>query len=1465
MAPLTSYAYRLPTYYIFVICTNMPALTDRERAKRAKMVARFNAIKHHNNIAESMTAPQAEKVAGNQENRLYKKEPIQISVGNNDRDVVTDEEVREEAEATAVEPPQQEVVLESKLENSSGPTVRSKPPNVTLATTTPSISTTRKTALSVEIPLTPSKNTPRARSTPRSRRNTSIADAKKKLAAARKVSSSSKPRIEKDDLKDHAKEIAVKLDRNEWDENPAKVESMAENENEKEGLSNEKKEIQEKSSIVVKHKIGTKSKISITSPGGRRSDKIAKIRARSPRIADRHKGLVKASAQLDEPIEPKKSLSVEFAKVAPTEREKETKKPSSDEFAYTKERWSDEFNEPIRPQPSADDAPYLGDVFDNQRLSYGSDSSTTRDQSKNLKKLSAEMNTHMMSDEFSSPRLSIESGTTVASGSTLLARDREAEQQHQKPKMQKTWQEQSKIVAKAKQYRKWQHHTTTTTKKTDISVVEPIVERFEEVKEGHLHLGSYEGNVQQGDLFEPKLRAASKMRDGMSESEPPLFEPKPQSNVESFCGLVDSEDDEFEPQTRSNGLSGLVDVKEGLFEPRPQYKSDDNLGPECPLDPSQIAYLHENQEYHIEEEEVQEEEARSKVKENDRSQAIGDATETQLIPARQFSMSNSTPGSSVVKPSTIATVDTEQVYPTTTQYKTLVPSRSDASKHSELSLNQLTVSTSEVQSLAGVEFLSMSKDTDAQHRSDDFEDDQFQSQFDWPVDAFSPTSWGAGQAEPSSSEDSNWEKAVPDTPNSLTAPATAEDKSGWDFKGASSAVEWEAEKENEPTKKTEDEWDSSWGQTELDDTQNDTADEREDGVDEKARREAEERINELNELDICGVSDVDQYEGFSEDEHADCPSRMESKDGYSPRAEYSNVLSPSGESKCSEGTMGTATEFDPISMFEASESFSVDIEKKDSFPTCDVNKNIESVASWSSAKVLKPNDDSTNSAFGSLRAGNPMDTSTLFGNDKSAMDTPSGRESLGSWWQNRYASTQNNDINAAVQDALNETTSSEEQRSDRATERCTSSSRCRPEFETPKHLGQQSNGMLQDPLSARAKRFLQDEPSSPDDDSIFGDLDDDSLAGAKHHTSSATNSRRKSSLSKMGTIISNAETDDIFAGVSVNSRQAKPQKDSSAVPMKSLLDGSTTTGSQSIHQKTKSSSKEPECNLPKVEEQTAKPIGLFMMDGTYGVINVKDSERNSPSNASVTSDITTSVIFGGDYGKKRSFSKKGASYSLDRESPDTIIEVPDVLSDKPVCSPRKGHTSAQDQTFDNEDTENVDPQGGGQGDINAQNNEDFQKASDAADEATETSNPSLLKRAFLMVEKGKNLVGDSTKAKCAPPESSVGKAGAAVFMLPLALPMACGMLGASSFAYCASKGERRLFSSSIFRFVNFNYISSDTQHQILFIQLLISIRPNLIQIHQKTFTKVVLPMRLKQVTQILTTVTERKRHLISLI
>lgn len=1331
------------------------------------MVARFNAIKHQNSMTSELsglsgldTAKHDRRDSGRLDVYLATKdEEVRDDGGSEEQAERADETPRPEVvnAQEAQEPVQESLQPEPALGKSAepaeeNPLSQSKP-------SPPPVNTASEPTLSVQIPSTPTKSTISVRNTPRSRRGASIADAKKRLAAARKVSSSPKPSVDKAVLR----EVASKFDERDSVKKDLQVDCKAEVDKVTTAEKNtdtftsvgggQSAETQQQTTILVNHDTHIKAKISITSPSAKRSDKIAKIRARSPRLADRHKALLSTLVAVEkQEDEPKKRLSDDFGRVAREEPESQ----SSDEYKVAnvpnKERWSDEFNESTRSHVMNEGA-HLSDDF-SKRLGYGSDPQTVSD----------ELIASRMSDEFSSTqRMSIETATTEATGATLVAKDNVME--NPQPKVKKTWQEQAKIAAKAKQYCKWQQHATPTKKP-----VEPVMELGSYEEETKENFGSYQATMQNSEAGR------------LMENEGYLFEPEPQVN---------------------NELLGFMGNKGGLFEPRPHHKSqefgdstsyDDQTGDECPLAPSQMAYFNENQEYHVDDvtadEEAQDDDSPDLSSPDQRFEMQD--IKLKPVSLSQPSLSKSTSESSATKPTTARS---------TSQYKTLVPSTSDTSKHSEISLNQLTISVSDAQSfvpaeqeslelspkLAGEEFLS-SKDTEAQQqRSKDFENDQFQSNFDWPVDAFSPTSWGAGQ--PSlSSDDSKWDKAVPDTPNSLSAPTSVEEKKGWDF-NASMAVEW-GEVEPESGKlpnKSKGEWDSSWGQTEWDDANDNVVDERDgDIINEDARAEAEARINELSELETDGASGVDRYEGFNIVEHADCPSRMESRDCASPHAEYTDVLSPGLESKCSEGTMGTATEFDPISMFEASESLEGDVEKKDSFPAC-AEENDASAVSWGSAKVFKPNNDEASSAFASLRAGAPMDASTLFGQDKSAIETPSGRESLGSWWQNRYASTQQNDVNAAVQEVLNETNSHEEERTDHATDRCASSPRCKAEFATPKQSQRSNDNIFQDPLSSRTKYF-ESGPPSPDDDSIFGDLDDDSVGGcAKNYSTTKNKSRRKSSLSKVGTVVSSAETDDIFAGVSVSSRQVAPQKET--IPMKSLLDGSTTTGSQSMQQKTKMSSKEHESSLPKVEEQ----VGLFMVDGTHGVINVPDG-RNSPT-ASVTSDITTSVIFGGDFGKKRAFPRRGIS-SLENDFPDAINEVPDVMSDRPVCSPLNRNAGAQDQVFDKEDAENVHPNPHeGVMDFGTDPNKNRTLVSEATDDGTHQENPSLLKKALLMVQNGKNFVHESTKSKCAVSgssgETTESNSGfkPSLLMLPLALPLACGVVGASSLAYCATKGN----------------------------------------------------------------------------
>ncbi|KAL3787587.1 hypothetical protein HJC23_000075 [Cyclotella cryptica] len=1358
----------------------MPALTDRERAKRAKMVARFNAIKHQTSMTSDSSAISglpsvasslpAEEREGNDSSRLddYLSSKNESNQQANASDMQEDEPAAKHGESTPKNSPESAPYVSEPTNSAPQP----KPaPFHDLSV---KVSSTTTPATPSKDPSAPTPTTPRSSRSTKSR-STSIADAKKKLAAARMVSSSpSRPNRDKAVIG----EIATKMSEEERTERrqdagrKSEVESTPcvafDNEHDRKGRGEH---------IAVNRQMGSESKrpslsVNTSAIAMTRSEKIAKIRAKSPRFADRYIG--RQSYAIEDGIEDTKSDG--FDKRLST---------------ASTERWSEEFTKPVRPEHTDDcsqrlndgfDAPSMSDEFNSQRLSHGS-----------------------VKSEASSKCCSIENMKRIENLQTGG---------------KKTWHEQAKIAEKARKYRQWQQNSMPSSK---VAVQNKTTEAIAKLSTDECH-----GKTKSMQEGKEKVNAHASMNQEMKGKDSQVSDHYP------FDSATSEEAERVPPVTRE-AFPHYETIR--TSNSQSTDTSHQTEEPICPLTPSRMASLQGKQEYHMKMMAAASAAKKgtavltsppasnltSPLKEHfEKENAVNTNPSSSMPPSLLHSVSES----SSAKPKIGKSANTASLNSDASEYKVLVPSRSDAqdsqsksivSKFSEPLLNQLTVSTSDVQSfipieegsgegfspkLAGEEFLTNSKDTDVYRHSDEFDKPHFQNNAEWPMDAFSASSWGGEQ--PSTSEDSKWDNTVPDTPNSLTKPATFEEKNGWNLHtNALTVVEWEGKNE-EQVKSTNDvfsEWEA-WGHAEWN-YQQTNEEGRDNQVNVEARAEAEARINELEEQDYgfqldeasCSV----QYEGFGAVEHADCPSRRDSRDA-SPRP----VSSPDVQSKCSEGTMGTATEFDPMSMFEASDSLSDGIIKNDSFPACDMEENDVSAISWASVKVLKPNDDSSNSAFASLRSGAPMDASTLFDQEKQSVDTPSGKESLGSWWQSRYASTQNKDINAAVQEALMKgPPSTEEQRSDHPTERCPSSQRCTPDFVSPPEQSElQRDAVQKDPLSARSKRYPNTTPSSPDDDdSIFGDLDDDSFGFNKRHTSSTSknNSRRKSSLSKFGTIISNAETeDDIFAGVSVSSRQVIRPKEKTANPMKSLLDGSTTTESHSLFQKTKTSSKEPECPLPKAEEQKFKPLGLFMMDGTYGVINLKNSDDKSPT-ASVTSDITTSVIFGVDFGKKRSLTRRGVGHSMEKDIPEAIVEVHDMLSGEttaPLRSPTKNSADVHGEVFDNDDVENVDPHSG-QGRGNSEEANDFSKdptrirslmSQSTTDEATQQNNSSLLKKALLMAKNGSNLVEETasaSKAKCAFNHAFSESGG---MKRPAFLSnFACGLLGASSFAFCATK------------------------------------------------------------------------------
>eukprot|EP00970_Alexandrium_tamarense_P004510 scaffold759_cov290-Alexandrium_tamarense.AAC.46 len=640
---------------------------------------------------------------------------------------------------------------------------------------------------------------------------------------------------------------------------------------------------------------------------------------------------------------------------------------------------------------------------------------------------------------------------------------------------------------------------------------------------------------------------------------------------------------------------------------------------------------------------------------------------------------------------------------------------------------------------------------------------------EWPDEAFSPSSWGS---------QASFEDAMPEgdstgwTKTAVVAPKIEE----WDKDENVSAVRWD---------NASDEVSSMWN-----------------NVEEGAE---EHYIESQNNNEAASL----QYEGFGT--ATDAESCMESGDESVSYTEHEELMVQSG---VSEGTpTGTATEFDVA--FEECESVSPEVnagyDEEDSFPDGATEGGIDtsSAISWASPKLLITA-DSKSTVFASLNGGAQMDISmTSYGHHQSSSktpfndsferdgviaDSPTGTESLESWWRSRYASTQNNDINAAVQDALMKRVAPHEQRSDVPTQRSTSSSRCTSTEYTSSE--QSTNVVSKDPLSANSKRskrsfqkqVLRSPLSDEDDDTIFSGLDDDSLPSQslKRLPSASSNALRQKRAGSTvrrgssGSIINDNETDDdIFAGVSVSSQQ-KHQR-----VMKSLIDGTSTAESLSLLQSTKNSAKESDMR-PIKNEQKNKPPGLFLPDGGYGFIDLHDMDRNSPAGASITSDITSSVIFGGDTAKKALFRKPsltGRDFDRISESPNEASRISSMVNSTTLLSQRD--ELKDDDLFvktHQEDGEKANPQT----DLSEHLLSPKQFSKDASrvrslmspsttDETTQQSHPSLLKKAYLMATSQQDESAADTISE------SVNKANTSFLS-----QFACGVISASSFAFCAT-------------------------------------------------------------------------------
>ena len=856
------------------------------------MVARFNAIKAHAASDASAgpsvasMAPIKEVVENEYDNRLVPVAKGQLEEVDN-----VDEKQQQTAD---VEKPKQESAIECEEKSEPHP----QPAPVMIKTVPnaapPSPEPAPRVDLTVKVPTTPSTPTKSTLSqgTPRSRaRATSIAEAKKKLAAARKISSS--PGASRD--KTVMGGIVNKMEDEERDKTRKER---------RESYENKLRQTIERvhGDAEAQARVGDCMEYKGSPSVPLRSLKASKIRARSPRFADEHKSRLMAPAE-DE----KKRLSDGLG----------------DEEVQSRERWSDEFGRGVG-------ASRLSDEFDGGRLSYGSARShgTNGDESNAQKvtiapRLSSSART--VSDELNALRLSDEFGM-ARTGTPERAVTIETSTESIRSAGDKTWQEKAKLAAKARQHRKWQHSSTPPKAAKD--EVKPMTS--DDSQDEDQEVNAYTWIKTKAEKFRQLQMEVKNAAEGNERGSDAYGRSEREQAAER---------DEYQPTDALDTYETEGPQEKGTFHMK-------MMAAKTSPSPSKKPQLTEHFM----------KESTAKI----RHQSL---PQPAVIISVSESLAKTSTGKSASRSSTLS------------GYKTLVPSRSDASKHSEPSLTQLTVSTSDVASfaresfspkLAGEAFLSESKETDGQQLPNHFEDDDFQSNFDWAMDAFSPTSWPGGQ---STSEDSKWDNVVPDTPNSLAAPPSLEEKRGWDLHAnAQTVVEsggQEEEQQAKAPKKKMVEWDS-WGQTGFDDEQFEE-EQRDDVGHEEARAEAEARVTELEDhggkfhVGDCSV----QYEGFD-----------------SLRQEY-HVSSPDVMSKCSEGTIGSVTEFDLISLFEVSvsDSFADVISKKDSFPACDAKENDASAASWGSDKVLKETDDSTNfnSAFPSLRSGAAIDASTLFG------------------------------------------------------------------------------------------------------------------------------------------------------------------------------------------------------------------------------------------------------------------------------------------------------------------------------------------------------------------------------------------------------------------------------------------------------------------------------------------------------
>lgn len=259
--------------------------------------------------------------------------------------------------------------------------------------------------------------------------------------------------------------------------------------------------------------------------------------------------------------------------------------------------------------------------------------------------------------------------------------------------------------------------------------------------------------------------------------------------------------------------------------------------------------------------------------------------------------------------------------------------------------------------------------------------------------------------------------------------------------------------------------------------------------------------------------------------------------------------------------------------------------------------------------------------------------------------------------------------------------------------------------------------------------------------------------------------------------------------------------------MKSLLDGtSTTVDSPSFQQpppppphsgsvEQQSEERCSDAHVEKVTDNSSKPTSeLFSPNEGYGVINFQKIDH-SPTNASVTSDITSSVIFGSGDFRKPSFMKPLDRLETTIETFDQELLAERSIPDPPTSTleridfPENPHESFFIEiTNPIQSKDQLTPLPGNDFSKLATSGGSFIDQSTSASAARPIDTLSHLKSQFQTTsirqqDADNRATQDRSQSKC-----SDGKLSEAVHKAKLAFlsQLACGAFTASSFAFCAS-------------------------------------------------------------------------------